>query len=194
MHIFPDNLLNLLAEYNPDRELLIGGHCGAVIVDGERLVYPAGGPGFALSNALVAALRPSIPQFIKEWEQRKPELKTACDVAMAYLVKKERSLLLTYREGFYYGPPYYYPANTFKDSEGNDINMEVIENPIAFHNLSIREMYMLDKGIWPKRAGFFGRAYDKLSRIITRRFHSRSIVNRTSKLLASIYESSERQR
>jgi len=181
--IFHRNLLDLLDGYDPDDELLIGGHCGAVMVEGERLIYPAGGPGFALSNALVAALRSVIPPFIGEWEERQPGLKTACDIAMAYIAKRERGVYLTYHEGFYYGPPYYYPNNTFKDGEGNDVNQEVVEKPIAFHNLSIREMYLLESGIWPTSANLFGKAYDKLTRIITRRLKSKTIMNSISRLI-----------
>jgi hypothetical protein len=181
--VFGENLLDLLSGFDPREELLVGGHCGMVEVDGEELVYPAGGPGFAISRALADALAGPIPAFIDEWERGQPSLRSACDVAMAYLAKRERGVKLSFAEGFYYGPPYYYPGNAYKDGEGRDVDREVIGRPIAFHNLSIREMYLLEGGAWPKRPGFFAKAYDKISFIATRKFHSRKIVNRLSRLL-----------
>lgn len=181
--VFGPALVGLLRGYDWQKEYLVGGHCGMVKVDGEDLLYPAGGPGFALSRALADAILPSIPAFIEEWERSFPSLATACDVAMAYLVKRERGVGLSYEEGFYYGPPYYYPENTYKDGEGRDVNHEVIKRPIAFHNLSIREMYLLESGIWPRRPGLVARVYDKLSRIASRKLRSRSLVNRVSRLL-----------
>jgi hypothetical protein len=181
--IFKDNLVALLDRYDPSMELLVGGHCGMVTVDGEALLYPAGGPGFAVSKALVDALVPAIPGFVGQWEEANPGLATACDAAMAYLAKHERGVGLSYEEGFYYGPPYYYPANTYKDGEGRDVNRPVIDRPIAFHNLSIREMYLLDGSRWPRRPGIAGKAFDKATRVITRRLKSRSIMNSVCRLL-----------
>lgn len=182
--VFAENLASLLSGYDPQKELLVGGHCGEAIVNGERLVYPGGGPGFALSRALVSAVAEAIPDFITEWEQSQSAgLKSACDVALAYLVKRERGVKVSFAEGFYYGPPYYYPANTYKDGDGNDVNREVIDSPIAFHNLSIREMYLLGGGVWPSRPGFFGKCYDKAAFVVTRKLRSRSIVNRVSRFL-----------
>lgn len=181
--VFAGNLVDLLAGFDWRGEFLVGGHCGQATVDGEELVYPGGGPGFALSRGLVASIAGAIPGFVDEWETGHPELMSACDVALAYLVKRERGIKVSFREGFYYGPPYYYPANTYKDGEGTDVNREVIDRPIAFHNLSIREMYLLERGEWPRRPGFLAKAYDKLSRIATRKFRSRSLVNRLTRLL-----------
>jgi len=176
--VFANNLASLLTRYDASLELLVGGHCGMVEVDGEPLVYPAGGPGFALSRPLAEALAPCIPDFVGEWEKRQPALSTACDAALAYLAKRERGVRVSFEEGFYYGPPYYYPRNTYKDGEGNDVNRAVIPNPIAFHNLSIREMYLLQGGTWPRSPRLIDKAFDKLSMILTRKMHSRSFVNR----------------
>lgn len=180
--IFKDNLIALLDRYDPNSELLVGGHCGMVTIGGEPLLYPAGGPGFALSKALVDSLAPAIPSFIGQWEEANPGLATACDAAMAYLAKRERGVSLSYEEGFYYGPPYYYPANTYKDGQGRDVNRPAIDRPIAFHNLSIREMYLLEGNRWLRRPGLAGKAFDKLSRIVTRRYKSRSMMNRICRL------------
>jgi len=182
-YVFADNLVELLAGFDDREELLVGGHCGLARVDGEDILYPAGGPGFALSRALVEALADRIPAFVEEWERDQPGWATACDLAIAWLAKRERGVSLSYAEGFYYGPPYYYPSNTYKDGEGRDVNREVIAKPIAFHNLSIREMYLLRGGTWPARPGLAGKAFDKLSLIATRRLGSRSLVNNACRLL-----------
>ncbi len=181
--VFSENLLNLLSGLDDNKELLVGGHCGMVVVDGQPLVYPAGGPGFALSRSLVAAIAPAIPDFISEWEATQPQLRSACDAALAYLVWRERHIKVSFNEGFYYGPPYYYPKNTYKDGEGRDVNREVIENPIAFHNLSIREMYLLDQRSWPRRPGFFEKAFDRFSLIVTRKLKSHRLINVICRIL-----------
>ncbi len=62
--IYPWNLVKLLEGFDPEKELFIGGHCGTRMVAGEALVFPSGGPGFALSGALVKTLLPAIPGFI----------------------------------------------------------------------------------------------------------------------------------
>jgi len=183
--VFVDNLVDLLSGYDPEDELLVGGHCGEAMIEGERIIYPGGGPGFAASRALVSALIDRIPAFVREWESDQEEYRSACDLAFAYLAKKERKVRVSFAEGFYYGPPYYYPRNTYKDGEGNDVNREVINRPIAFHNLSIREMYMLDGGSWPRQRTFFDKCYDKLSYLLTRNLRSRSLVNNVSRLLFS---------
>jgi hypothetical protein len=181
--VFARNLLELLSGYDPREKLLVGGHCGEAWVGGERLIFPNGGPGFALSSALVASIAETIPGFIVEWEQGPPELRKACDVALAYLVKRECGVAVTFREGFYFCPPYDYPANTYKDGEGKDRNNEVVDKPIAFHYLSIREMYLLDRGVWPELPGLFARLYDLIAKLVTKKMRSRRIMNILSRRL-----------
>ncbi len=181
--VFPANLCHLLSQFDASKQYLVGGHCGMVTVEGVPLVYPAGGPGFALSGTLVDAILPAIPAFIEEWENSYPDLATACDAALAFLVKRECGVSVSFEEGFYYGPPYYYPHNTYKDGDGRDVNRDVIAHPIAFHNLSIREMYLLESGRWPTKPGLAAKIYDWAARIATRKFGSKSLVNRLSRLL-----------
>ncbi|MEI6877031.1 MAG: hypothetical protein WCL50_18105, partial [Spirochaetota bacterium] len=68
-YVYAENLRALLGRYDWRDELLIGGHCGLVEIDGESLLFPAGGPGFALSRGLVSALAPSILGFVEDWER-----------------------------------------------------------------------------------------------------------------------------
>jgi hypothetical protein len=61
----------------------------------------------------------------------------------------------------------------------------VIDRPIAFHNLSIREMYLLHSGTLPRTPGVLAKSWDRLSTLATRRLGTRSIVNRLSRLFFS---------
>lgn len=180
-YVFPKHLLDLLDSYSYLDELFVGGHCGVVEVDGEQIVYPSGGPGFALSSTLVKNIIDVIPAFIEAWERDQPALESACDVAMAWLVKRERGVMITYVDGFYHRPPYRYPGNHFLDGSGNRANECVIEKPIAFHNLSIREMYHLDAGLVPKEPRFTERCFDRLAAIASRKGHTKSLVNSVMK-------------
>ena len=184
-YIFPRYLLDLLDSYDSTEELFVGGHCGIALVDSERIVYPSGGPGFALSGSLVKNIVDSIPAFVEAWERDQPRLSSACDVALAWLVKQERGVTVTYAEGFYHRPPYRYPENPFLDASGNEVHQQIIGKPVAFHNLTIREMYVLDSGAWPKKPGFLDKCYDKTAIITARRMHTRSLVNRISQMLFS---------
>jgi hypothetical protein len=181
--IFADSLVELLSDYDSRRELLIGGHCGEATVRGERLIFPSGGPGFALSAALVDALGDAIPGFVGEWEGGSLGPPEACDLAMAYLAMRERGVRVTFREGFYFLQPYKYPGTMFKDGEGRDIDRAPITRPIAFHSLSIREMYLLASGRTPRRPGAAWFAFDLAAKVVTRKLRTRSIVNRVCRPL-----------
>ncbi len=184
-YVYADNLRALLAGFDPGMELLIGGHCGQTAIDGERLIFPAGGPGFALSGALVEALAPAIPAFIGGWPAEHPELAGACDVAMARLAKRERGVAVTFADGFYSCPPYRYPGNPYLDGIGNVIDRPVSARPVAFHALGIREMYLLRRGRVLRAPGPIARAYDIGFRFVARRFRTKSLVNRISRVLAN---------
>ncbi|MBN1242897.1 MAG: hypothetical protein JXA15_09370 [Spirochaetales bacterium] len=184
-YVYADNLRALLAGFDPERELLIGGHCGQAEIRGERLIFPAGGPGFALSRALVEALATAIPAFIDAWPSEFPDLAGACDVAMAWLAKRERSVKVTFADGFYSCPPYRYPGNPYLDGNGIVVDRPVADHPVAYHALGIREMYLLRRGSMPRAPGPLARAYDVGFRFVARRFRTKSLVNRISSALAN---------
>ncbi len=138
-----DNLLNALDSYDYNKPCLVGGHCGIALVDNEPLLYPSGGPGFALSRGLLDLIAPSILDFAARWEERTDGLGPACDVALATLICRDFRVKLSYCQGFYNNPPYDYPDNGFYDGTCTMVHEKVIHNPIAFHGLSIREMYEL---------------------------------------------------
>ena len=182
-YIFSENLRNLLSEYDYDEDYLIGGQCGDIVINGERVIYPGGGPGFAISHSLVAKISPRLPSFVEEWERTQDEYKSACDAAMAYLLQHEYGVKLTFRDGFYSGPPYDYPKFPYKDGNGNEIYKPVIDHPMAFHGLSIREMYVLDRTGWLRKKTHLDRGFDKISRFFTGKRKTKTIVNLVSRLL-----------
>lgn len=181
--VFSHNLAELLSRYDQHREYFIGGHCGEAMVDGAPLIYPSGGPGFALSQALVASIAPVIPGYIEEWKTTQVGLRSACDVALAYLVWRERGVKVSFVDGFYNCPPYRYPGNPYRDGEGREVDRGIIDAPIAFHALSIREMYLLSSGRMPRKPTVLSKGYDLLSVLLSRKLRSRAIVNRLSQTL-----------
>ena len=180
--LFSNNLVALLTEYDAATPIFIGGHCGSATIDGQELIYPSGGPGFALSISLVASLVEHIPEFISTWEKRSDGYASACDVALTYLVKMKSDINLTYRQGFYHNPPYRYPDNTFKNGYGEDVNENVVSKPIAFHTLSIREMYALRMGKRLEVENHFARLFDAIIKKFGRLFHTKKFINVMSKI------------
>lgn len=178
------NLTALLGTFDYHTPLLIGGHCGRANIGDADLLYPSGGPGFALSRSLVDALAGSIPGFIAEWEARRDGLSGACDVAMAFLVKIKVSAGFSYSKGFYNNPPYDYPGNGFLDGSGKLVHEDIVSDPIAFHGLSIREMYELADGYLPVRPGIFLRFMDLLLRKTARYLKTKRLANSISRLIA----------
>lgn len=181
--LFPENLLPLLSTYDPEQDWFIGGHCGQVLVNGESLVYPGGGPGFALSRALTRKLLPHVEAIVQEWEGSQTVLKPSCDVALAYYLRKLFGISVTFVEGFYHCPPYYYPQNTYKNGLGQDMNTFVIDKPLAFHSLSIREMYALKKRGRVEKPTLSDKVFDKISLWLTRRLKTKRIVNGLARFL-----------
>ncbi len=182
-YVFAGNLVDLLSEFDHRGEFLVGGHCGEAAIGEERFLFPSGGPGFAVSAGLAAAIAPRVPGFVEEWERGQGELASACDVALAYLVLRERGVRVTFREGFYFLPPYRYPGNAYKDGEGRLVDRQAIEKPLAYHSLSIREMYLLDSGRRLRRPGPAALLFDATAKLAGRKLRSKSIVNRASRFL-----------
>jgi hypothetical protein len=181
-YVFAENLAALLSEFDSRDELLIGGHCGEASVDGESLIFASGGPGFAVSSGLVDAIAGRIPDFVEEWAAR-PDLCEATDVAMAYLAKRERGVSVTFRDGFYFLPPYAYPGTSYLDGSGRRVDGPPVQRPIAYHSLTIREMYALARGEPLSRPGPIEFCFDILSKLLVRKMHTRAIVNRAARSL-----------
>lgn len=182
--VFGRNLVHLLGHYDHSRPFFIGGHCGSANIDGDALLYPSGGPGFALSSALVENIYDYIPQFVVEWASRKDGLANACDVALTYLISKKASVKLEYARGFYNNPPYDYPENGFLDGSGLEVHEKSIDAPIAYHGLSIREMYELSTDQTLSRPGAILKLTDKTLKRIGRLLRTKTMVNTISRIMA----------
>ena len=176
-YVYARNLEALLAGYDPSLDWFIGGHCARVEVDGESILYPSGGPGFALSRPLALKVCERAEAFVAKWEGRSDGLRGACDVAMAVLVVRILGRAFTYQEGFYHCQPYRYPGNPYLDGEGATVDKAPTDTPIAFHSLSIREMYQLDCGDDLRRPGILLRAVDYVAKRAARIFRTRYVVN-----------------
>ena len=176
-YVYAHNLEMLLAWHDPSLEWFIGGHCARIDVDGESFLYPSGGPGLLLSRPLVLKVCENAMAFVAQWESRTDTLRGACDVAMAVLVVRILGCSFTYHEGFYHCQPYRYPGNPYLDGEGATVDKAPTDAPIAFHSLSIREMYQLDHGDHLRKPSVFLRYIDNVAKRLARRFHTRHVVN-----------------
>ena len=145
--IFSENLIRTLSQFCPDKDYFIGGHCNKITVNETDLIYPSGGPGFALSRSLAMKIYPFLEEVCLDWESSQTIYKSACDAALAYYLRQNFDVSVSFVHGFYALPPYKYPGNSYLDGDGNKVNLPVLHEPIAFHYLSIREMYLLnDRG------------------------------------------------
>lgn len=176
-YVFKENLEKTLSEFDPTRDYFIGGHCGKAEVGGKIFFYPSGGPGFALSKALVEKIASRLDEMAHAWVANQTSHRSACDLAMAYFLSEWYDIPLTYREGFYHCPPFYYPENAYFDNLGNLIKKEAIDFPIAFHSLSIREMYELHRRKKLNAPHFIDKAFDKTALFMTRKMKTKRIVN-----------------
>ncbi|MFA6506545.1 MAG: hypothetical protein WCT14_10620 [Treponemataceae bacterium] len=182
-YVFKDNLEKALGEFDPTKDFFIGGHCGKAELDGKAFFYPSGGPGFALSKALVDKIAPRLEEMAHTWVTTQTAFSTACDLAITYFLKEWYNVSFTYRDGFYHCPPFYYPENEYLDNFGNKVRNEVSNFPIAFHSLSIREMYELHRLKTLKKPSVIDKAFDKIALVLTRKMKTKRIVN----VIASLY-------
>lgn len=167
--IYAQNLTKLLDTFDSTQDLYIGGgdllhyHLENLNLNVE---YISGGAGFALSNSITKKLVQKLDELydnekssftIKDW--------SFCDVTIAYLLKKYWKVLPTMCDGFSSFPPYHLYTHKFECP------------PIAYHYLSIREMYRLYTNRPVKRKNFFQKVFDKLSLILSRKLHTKHLVN-----------------
>ena len=141
--VFSDNLVATLSQFSPDDDFFIGGHCNQIQINGVSLLYPSGGPGFALSRSLAHKIYSSLESMCIDWEGSQSAYKSACDAAMAYYLREDYGVTVSYVEGFYACPPYQYPGNCYLDGAGQLVESEVVPSPLASHYLSIGEMHIL---------------------------------------------------
>lgn len=88
-----DKLLLYLDTFVNDKGLYIGGHGDHRKIMGEDLYFHSGGAGFILSKIVLDYLYHSLSTLQHRWEQlceqrNLSQLKSACDVAIAYYIKQ----------------------------------------------------------------------------------------------------------
>ena len=104
-----DNLVKMLAKYDKEQQLYIGGHCDTVnITTNFDLTFHSGGAGFIITHPVLQRLFAMYsPEQIKQlWTKiclryQKPRFLPFCDVTMAYLC--DMMLVPTIREDHFYG-------------------------------------------------------------------------------------------
>jgi hypothetical protein len=95
-YINVQNLLNMLKTYNPLEKIYLGGHGDTrIIIENRKLTqiyFHSGGAGFILSNSTMKMVYPIIDVWIDYWKLLtsvvNKNLNVACDVSIAYLLKK----------------------------------------------------------------------------------------------------------
>ncbi len=177
-YVFYKPLCELLSKYDASKDYYIGGNFLKRNIENTDYFFPAGGPGFALSNPLVKKLIPYIERILAEipsyhlfYEEG------ACDAAMGWFLLKYLNVKPVYAEGFYTVAPYKYPGDKYWNGSGEFVSEPVISNPIAFHTLTLREMYILSSGRIPKKRTFFDMVIDKISWYLSRKLKTKTLVN-----------------
>lgn len=166
--LYAENLANLLEKFDSSKDYIIGGgslqHYHLENQD-TNVEYVSGGAGFALSNELVKKIVQRLDDIYKEKHLFKSEDWSYCDVTLGYFLEKYWSITPTLCDGFSSFTPYHLYTHKFECP------------PIAYHYLSIREMYRLYTNRPVKRKNFFQKVFDKLSLILSRKLHTKHFVN-----------------
>ena len=181
-YIFSENLVNELSKFDSSQDYYIGGDFYQASISNIDFFMPRGGPGFALSRSLVAKILIRFDEIISIIETFDPWLQTACDRTLCYFLLTMFGVKPTYVKGFYTWPPYFYSAKhpkvRYGDEIGNNHITPVISKPIAFHALSIREMYILSSGKKLNKNKLFI-LFDKILKKISFKLKTKSIINKT---------------
>lgn len=197
-YVYTQNLCDALSNFDWTQDLYVGGNFLKRTVLDTEFFFPAGGPGFAMSNSLVKKLIPHIEYILKDIPNHHLFYEEgACDAAMGYYLLKLLDIKPNYVDGFYTVQPYRYPGDKFYNKSGEFVTEPLIEKPIAFHTLTLREMYILSKSdshcnssgnlpskkpnkfhdSLPKERNLFDKIVDKCAFLITRKLKTKKIIN-----------------
>lgn len=178
-YLFAENLCDLLSNFNPQEELFIGGNFLKRTIENVEYFYPSGGSGFVLSNQLVKKLLTKIDFILENLKQYELFYRYgACDAALGYYFLTLFGIKPVYADGFYSVAPYKYPGDYYYNGNFQYVSEPVIDKPIAFHTLTIREMYALYAGKKLKKRTFIDKIIDKVSYILSRKIKTKTLVNR----------------
>ena len=175
-YLFAENLTATLQEFDSDKDYFVGGDFFKASVCGTDFLMPRGGPGFALSRSLVKKIIDNLNTIMSKIKTFDPWLQSACDRTLCYFILTMFNVKATYADGFYTWPPHRYPEKFYGNEYGENV-IPVIEKPVAFHLLSIREMYILSSGqkLSKKPVLLF---FDKIQRFISFKFKTKSFFNK----------------
>ncbi|NLK45540.1 MAG: hypothetical protein GX297_02675, partial [Treponema sp.] len=139
--------------------------------------FPSGGSGFALSNSLAKKLSAKTEFILEDLQKYELFTKGACDCTLAFYLLTLFDIKPSYVEGFYAVQPYQYPGDIYLNREFKEVSEPLIEKPIAFHTLTIREMYILDTGKIPRKPDFIDKCVDKVTRFFSRKLKTKRFAN-----------------
>ena len=137
-YVFSENLLKVLARYDRNKPMLIGGN----LVNVEKLpeigsfAYPSGGGGQVISNSLMNKLCPFLDDLLLEWPIVAKESASAVDAAVAWCAKKKLGILPTEEIGFFFRNPF-----EFKGS--SSFSFKHINELVSLHYVRPKIMYLL---------------------------------------------------
>jgi hypothetical protein len=170
-YVFPGNLVDLLKGFDSREDFYIGGNCRRSGFLGEEIAYLSGGAGYALSNSSVRKILSIFDDIYRVKQSIGAETWAMSDVSLAYFLLKRWSISPTVCEGFSHYPPYHEWGDKFTCA------------PVAYHMLSIREMYLLHSGKAISAPGVLSRLFDLWQKIMTKRFKTKRIVNIVAKFI-----------
>ncbi len=180
-YIFAENLVNALSKFDSSQDYYIGGDFFPASINNIEFLMPRGGPGFALSNSLVKKLLSHFEEIMSRIKTFDSFYQKACDWTLCYFLLTLFRVKPSYVKGFYTWPPYIYsekhPKVRYGDENGENHITSIIDKPIAFHCLSIREMYILSSGKKLYKNSFLI-IFDKMLKKISFKLKTKSIVNR----------------
>ena len=176
------NLTEALGAFDDSKDFFVGGNFAKRSIklqSGEdfSFYFPSGGSGFALSNSLAKKIATKIDFILEDLQKYELFVKGACDCTMAFYLLTLFGITPSYVEGFYAVQPYQYPGDVYINGEFKEVSDPLIEKPIAFHTLSIREMYILNSGKIPRKPKFIEKCIDKLARFFSRKLKTKRFVN-----------------
>lgn len=146
-YLVPENAAAALKQFpNPQNiSYYIGGHGDIRNVNNLEFYFATGGAGFFLSKKCLENIYPKIEQYIEEWKTicLKGCYYAACDVAIAYFLKRDYNLSCFEIPGLYHlNYNHYAPLPEFNKEHHN--RYKLIAKPIAFHTLKPPHLLMKD--------------------------------------------------
>lgn len=137
-YLHPYNAAKALTFFKDPKNIpyFVGGHGDLLTINNLRVYFASGGPGFFLSKKCLELLYPKIETYIEEWKNisQKGCYYAACDVAIAYFIKRDLKLACSEIPGFYFYNYDRYETKPILNKEHHN-RYKLIDAPISFHKL-----------------------------------------------------------